>query len=217
MFVPIILGSDKTTMSIATGQSEFYPLYLSIGNVCNNVRRAHRNALVLLGFLAIPKGKYFFLNPSSGIGVEQYDPGARSDDRSPLFCRFRRQLYHQSLSAILQPLKPYMTTPDVARCPDQHFRRVIYGLGPYIADYPEQVLLAAVVSGWCVRYIFQNLITNNTNYMCRCAAPAGDLDQPNSLLCSQEHTEACLEAFDNQDVWDSYGIIADIIVHPSYY
>ena len=46
-----------------------------------------------------------------------------------------------------------MTTPDIIRCPDQHFRRAIYGLGPYIADYPEQVLLAGVVTGWCVRYV----------------------------------------------------------------
>lgn len=54
-FVPIILGSDKTTVSVATGQNDFYPLYLSIGNVRNNMRRAHRNALVLIGFLAMPK------------------------------------------------------------------------------------------------------------------------------------------------------------------
>jgi len=47
-----------------------------------------------------------------------------------------------------------MTTHDVARFPDGHFRRVIYGLGPYIADYPEQVLLAGVVQGWCPRYGF---------------------------------------------------------------
>jgi len=57
MFVPIIMGSDKTRVSIGTGNSEFHPLYLSIGNVSNAVRRAHKNALVLIGFLAIPKGK----------------------------------------------------------------------------------------------------------------------------------------------------------------
>lgn len=56
MFVPIILGSDKTTVSVATGDNEFYPLYMSIGNVRNNVRRAHRNSTVLIAFLAIPKG-----------------------------------------------------------------------------------------------------------------------------------------------------------------
>lgn len=54
-FVPIILGSDKTTVSVATGQTDYYPLYLSIGNVHNQVRRAHRNAVSVIGFLAIPK------------------------------------------------------------------------------------------------------------------------------------------------------------------
>jgi hypothetical protein len=54
MFVPIILGSDKTTVSVATGHNQYWPVYMSIGNIHNNVRRAHRNGVVLLGFLAIP-------------------------------------------------------------------------------------------------------------------------------------------------------------------
>ncbi|KIK35056.1 hypothetical protein CY34DRAFT_17283 [Suillus luteus UH-Slu-Lm8-n1] len=65
MFVPVILGSDKTMVSVATGNNEYYPLYASIGNVHNNVWRAHREALTIVGFLAIPKSKYlhsFFLN-----------------------------------------------------------------------------------------------------------------------------------------------------------
>lgn len=37
MFVPVILGSDKTTVSVATGQHDYYPLYLSIGNLHNSV------------------------------------------------------------------------------------------------------------------------------------------------------------------------------------
>jgi hypothetical protein len=57
MFAPVILGSDKTTVSVATGQNDFYPLYLSLGNVHNCVRRAHCNAVSLIAFLAIPKGK----------------------------------------------------------------------------------------------------------------------------------------------------------------
>ncbi|KAI6096954.1 hypothetical protein EDD17DRAFT_1770743 [Pisolithus thermaeus] len=55
MLMPIILGSDKTTVSVATGQNDYYPLYLSIGNVHNNTHRAHHNSVVLLAFLAIPK------------------------------------------------------------------------------------------------------------------------------------------------------------------
>ena len=53
MFVPIVLGSDKTTVSVATGQNEYYPLYASIGNVQNHVRCVHRNAVSVVGFLAI--------------------------------------------------------------------------------------------------------------------------------------------------------------------
>lgn len=53
-FVPLILGSDKTTVSVATGCNEYYPLYLSIGNIPNHVRRAHENAVSLVGFLAVP-------------------------------------------------------------------------------------------------------------------------------------------------------------------
>ncbi len=43
-----------------------------------------------------------------------------------------------------------MLKPEVTRCPDGHFRRVIYGLGPYIADYMEQIVVTAIVQNWCV-------------------------------------------------------------------
>lgn len=67
------------------------------------------------------------------------------------FRKFRRQLFHTSLSRILQSLKPGMTKPEIVRCADGHFRRAIYGIGPYIADYPEQALLACIVQGWCAK------------------------------------------------------------------
>ncbi|KAG0698924.1 hypothetical protein DFH29DRAFT_1016390 [Suillus ampliporus] len=76
-FMPIILRSDKMTVSVTTGNNEYYPLYLSIRNVHNN---------------------------------------------------------------------PGMSTPKVAKFGDGHFRHVIYDLGPYIADYKEQVHLACIVS-----------------------------------------------------------------------
>ena len=56
-FIPIIIGSDKTTTSVMAGQHEYYPVYLSIGNVQNHIQRAHKDALVLIGFLPIPKGE----------------------------------------------------------------------------------------------------------------------------------------------------------------
>jgi Plavaka transposase len=46
-----------------------------------------------------------------------------------------------------------MTTYTAVKCPDGQFRRAIFGLGPYIADYPEQVWLGAIVSNWCAKYV----------------------------------------------------------------
>ena len=57
MYVAVILGSDKMTVSIATDDTEYHPLYLSIGNLYNGVRCVHHNALLPIAFLAIPKSK----------------------------------------------------------------------------------------------------------------------------------------------------------------
>ncbi|KAF8267273.1 hypothetical protein EI94DRAFT_1581882, partial [Lactarius quietus] len=35
-FVPVILGSNKTVESVGTGHTEYWPLYLPTGNVCNH-------------------------------------------------------------------------------------------------------------------------------------------------------------------------------------
>jgi hypothetical protein len=157
MFVPIILGSDKTTVSVATGHSEYWPLYASIGNIHNNVRRAHGSGVVLVGFLAIPKSNRSYLaiiqicTSDTGTGIHL---AIKADADSVEFRQFRRKLFHVSLSAILESLRPGENTPEVFQCPDGHYRRVIWGIGPYIADYPEQALLACIVQGWCTRFEF---------------------------------------------------------------
>lgn len=126
-------------------------MYLSIGNIRNRFRRAHCNGVVLLAFLAIPKSMYLVIPLFSNSHVcclANYEYGNDVKLR-----KFRRQLLHSSLAKILESLKPGMTTPEVVRFPDGHFRRVIYGLGPYIADYPEQALLACIVQSWCPKYV----------------------------------------------------------------
>ena len=62
-------------------------------------------------------------------------------------------MFHASLVEILRTLKPGMSMPEVVKCPDGHFQRGIWGLGPYIADYPEQVLLTCIVQNWCPKYV----------------------------------------------------------------
>ncbi|KAI0074316.1 hypothetical protein K474DRAFT_1677225 [Panus rudis PR-1116 ss-1] len=178
MFVPIILGSDKTTVSVATGQNEYYPLYMSLGNFHNDARRAHCDAVIPIGFLAIPKGE-------------------RKHDNDKTFRTFRRQLFHSSISAIFQTVKPYMSEPDIVICPDGYYRRAIYGFGPYIADYPEQVLLTLVVQGWCPR----------------CLAPHNNLDGERcGLRRSREHRAYLLQGeFSPRILWDDYGYVSDVV------
>ena len=153
MLSQIILGSDKTTVSVGTGNTEFHPLYMSIGNVHNEVRRAHKDAVIPIAFLAIPKG-VLYTEFSIMVVNDISNPAARGEADTDEFRTFRKQLYHASIAHILQPLKPYMEERyDVVRCPDHYYRRVIYGLGPFIADYPEQVMLAGIVTGWCPKYV----------------------------------------------------------------
>ena len=61
MLASIMLASDKTTVSVATGHTEYHPVYVSLLNLDNIVRRAHSGGVALLGFLAIPKGKYIII------------------------------------------------------------------------------------------------------------------------------------------------------------
>ena len=149
MLCPIILGSDKTVVSVATGNTEYHPVYLSIGNLHNSARRAHRNSLIPVAFLAIPTGS---LIPGSARLLANADSLVDRDEESTKeFRTFKRQLLHTSLSTVLRSLRPNMTTPVVLHCPDRHFRKVIFDLAAYIADYPEQCDLTCVVQGWCCR------------------------------------------------------------------
>ncbi|KIM51856.1 hypothetical protein SCLCIDRAFT_33120 [Scleroderma citrinum Foug A] len=125
-FVPIILGSDKTTVLVATRQNDYYPLYLSIGNIRNKYMLSI--TLVQLSMLGIV---------------------TREHAKKANFWNFRRQLFHTSLGQILKTFKPAMLKPKVTVFGDGHYRRVIYGFGPYIADYEEQALLACIVCNWC--------------------------------------------------------------------
>ena len=147
MLVPVISGSDKTTVSVATGHQEYHPVYQSPGNLTNPARRGHGNGVLPTAFLPIPKSSYRI--SSFVVITKQLSIASKRQAKRPEFQRFVRQVYHMCLARIFAPLKAGMTTPEVVRCPDGHFRRAIYSLGPYIADYPEQVWLSGIVQGWC--------------------------------------------------------------------
>src|ERR1700761_7908132 len=61
MFVPIVAGSDKTTVSVATGHQEYHPVYVSVGNLTNTAWRAHGNGVLPVACLPIPKSKSYLI------------------------------------------------------------------------------------------------------------------------------------------------------------
>jgi len=64
MFVPIVSGLDKTTVSVATGHQQYHPFYFSAGNLTNTARRAHGNGVIPIAFLPIPNGEQYFGHPA---------------------------------------------------------------------------------------------------------------------------------------------------------
>ncbi|KAF7303363.1 C2H2-type domain-containing protein [Mycena indigotica] len=106
-------------------------------------------------------------------------------------------LYHASLAKVLESLKPGMTTPIVLRCPDGHYRRAIYDFGLFIADYPEQVMLACIVQNWCAK----------------CSALATELDGDIGVRRTKARNRELISIYDGDQktLWDSYGMNIDVI------
>ncbi|KAI0349013.1 hypothetical protein OH77DRAFT_1499682 [Trametes cingulata] len=181
MPVPILGGADKTTVSVQTGNQEFHPVYMSLGNIHNEMRRAHCDGVVPIAFLAIPKGE-------------------REATQDEEFRLFKKQLYHYALAHIFAPLRAGMTTPHVLRCPDGHYRRAIFELGPFIADYPEQVYLAGIVQGWCPK----------------CLARPDELDKCGDPRF-RELTDVLKARCNQQDLWDAFGIVRDVTPYTHYF
>ena len=119
----------------------------------------------------------------------------REHASTPAFCKFKRQLYHSSLSRILESLRPAMKVPETVLFGDNYYRRVIYGLVAYIADYKEQVLLSSILHNWCPK----------------CLAHRSDLNA-DALRHHQEHADMVIEAYELGELREKYGLVGDLIV-----
>ena len=102
------------------------------------------------------------------------------------------------------------------QCSDGHYRRVIWGIGPYIADYPEQALLACIVQNWCAKCVFSFIASNKyfTNFtLYRCQGHRTDLDGDLSKFPrTRNFTEEVVGHYTMRELWDEFGIVSDVIV-----
>lgn len=142
--------------------------------------------------------------------------GARKDTDTEEFRQFKRTLTHDAIANILLPVKPFMTTtPDIVRCADRYFRRVLYGLGPHISDYPEQAMIAWILANWCPTYVgFLFMHWEHSPNDQRCHAHPHALDSP-CRLRTADHTAVLLSMHTEDILREEYGIAPGAKVHIS--
>ncbi|KAJ6533574.1 hypothetical protein B0H19DRAFT_964937 [Mycena capillaripes] len=127
--IPILLSSDKTQLTMF-GNRTAYPVYLTIGNIPKEIRRKpSRRAYVLLAYL-----------PTSRLGHIQNKAARR---------RTLANLFHACLSFITAPLREAGATGIAIASGDGKLRRGHPIVACYIGDYPEQLLVTCVKTGWC--------------------------------------------------------------------
>ncbi|QRW00944.1 hypothetical protein RhiJN_28962 [Ceratobasidium sp. AG-Ba] len=130
ILVPIIILTDKTKLTVFSGNQKAWPVYLSIGNISSDICRCpSEHAMLLIGF----------------IPVSNLSNISNRSDRSEAGW----QLFHTCLESILEPLKILSRTGIEILCADGGVHRVFPILAAYIADSPEQATVACVCESCC--------------------------------------------------------------------
>ena len=116
--IPVLLGSDKTHLTVFAGDKKAWPLYLSIGNITSKIRNSpSKNAWVIIGYIPI---------------VEFHEHQSAAEAR----------LFHQCIRHILNPLLVAGNNGINMTDSKGDVRFSFPLVAAHIADYPEQILVA---------------------------------------------------------------------------
>jgi hypothetical protein len=127
--IPIILASDKTKLGNFCGNKQAWPVYATIGNIAKHIRRkVSSGASMLVGYLPVTK-------------LECYKKATRP--------KALVNLFHVCMKMVVRPLEKPGLEGMLVGCSDQLTRRGHPLLGAYVADNPEQCLVACVKQNRC--------------------------------------------------------------------
>ena len=128
---PVIIATDKTHLTQFSGNKSAYPVYLTIGNIPKATRRKpSKHACVLIAYLSVDKMDRSRMNDQ--------------EHRSRV-----QRLFHESMRIVLEPLLDAGINGVEMTGSDGAVRRVHPILTCYVADFPEQCLVACTKYGTC--------------------------------------------------------------------
>ncbi|QRV84442.1 hypothetical protein RhiJN_12458 [Ceratobasidium sp. AG-Ba] len=129
--IPIILSSDSTQLTNFSGGKSAWPVYITIGNIPKSIRaKITSYSTLLLAYLPVSK-------------LQCFPEKERGDQKARLF--------HESMAEILKPLHSAGTNGVEMDCGDGYVRHCFPILAAYIADNPEQTLIAGCQRNLCHR------------------------------------------------------------------
>jgi hypothetical protein len=129
--VPIVISSDKTQLTAFSGNKSAWPVYLTISNINKSMRhKISLHSSILIGYLPVKK-------------LECYSEGNRSIQLYRLF--------HYCMSTILKPLIAAGRNGVFMDCADRFICHCFPILASYVADNPEQTLIACCKANRCHR------------------------------------------------------------------
>lgn len=142
-----------------SGDKVAYPVYLTIGNISKSIRRKpSTHATALLAYLPTTELKCF------------------KDEK---IAKYR--LFHACMSALLSSLKKAGKSGINLTCADGLIRRIFPILAAYIADFPEQCLVACCQENYCpICTILPNVWENSV------LSPLRTQAETERLLCAQD-------------------------------